>query len=204
MKLVGAEARRRRAQQPAAADRSRSAAELGGQGRNKVGYIHIYHVMFSLTMPPGCAGGVGRGAVEAMLGTGKVVRGIQGRLQHAGNAAGIARRSGNRRAVKRSASLLLPGLRRGAASTATTGTPSTSRAGYSTTAPAERGEPIILDTSKLQRTGRCLGVYISFLFAPAEKEPSSRRTHAFTRVRLGVWMTNVEHLRCSRAVSQAA
>jgi len=76
-----------------------------------------------------------------MFGTGKVVRGIQGRLQHAGGAAEIVRRSRNRSAVKQKAATLVPRIR--AVSTATpTGTTSspTRRAGYSTTAPAERGE----------------------------------------------------------------
>lgn len=111
----------------------------------------------------------------AMLSSGKVVRGIQGRLQHAGNAAVIARRAGQRRtAAKRSAALLFPGLGRGS----TMGTSSTIRtAGYSTTAPAERGEPIRPGDSELQLLStqgqgdawKYEGTYVSYVVAHKPK-----------------------------------
>lgn len=70
-----------------------------------------------------------------MFGTGKVVRGIQGRLQHVGSAAGLARRA----AGKRTRSLQALGAKRDLV--LLWGPSSSYRAApFSTTASAERGE----------------------------------------------------------------
>lgn len=179
MKLVGAVAK------------ERTAGRRGGESRGtEINYYQGTQVLRLKHAAPDCRILAGFNALAcclkttAMLSTGNVVRGIQGRLQHAGNAARIARRSGNRRVVRRYASLLLPGLGRGTA-TATTGTSSTTRrAGYSTTAPAERGRFTTLDDSRLSPVnswgrGDAFGYRSTSSFCTrAEKESYSRQTLA--------------------------